>query len=406
MKKLFAILSVVAIAMVTLVSCNNKEVALDKLLRVTPTPNAVVLAAGETATITLAFTPETEARDVVWETSDETIATVSGGVITGVKAGAAVIRAVAGSIVAVVSVDVFGGGNSAWSLIGTVHGSNWDTDYVGEDKEGYVLFDHVPLAKGDLFKIRKNKDWADNRGGLDTFKNAAGTDVDKTKDELCTYAVGTPFAAVANGYNLTCGANGFYDIYYIAEKEALLVLDAGAELPADKDIPSFLPSEAVTIDGKFEDWAEVTAVTGDGINAALKVIVDDNNVYVYSKRTTERMDEIWGGNAYFYYSFDLDNNAETGVELWGNGPYEMLLVLYPFAGSADAPAFGIAKDGAAAPETSSVNNAVIAGAVSDSGVETEIAIPRADIETLTPSFKVYSWGNKGASDKLEFAVTL
>nr|MCR5759668.1 hypothetical protein [Bacteroidales bacterium] len=105
--------------------------------------------------------------------------------------------------------------------------------------------------------------------------------------------------------------------------------------------------------------------------------------------------------------FDLDNDATTGVELWGNGPYELLLVVYPYAGSADAPAFGIAKGGATMPENYSVDNAVIKGVVTDNGVETEVAIPRADLPAMAGiTANVYEWSNKGGSDKLEVTVAL
>lgn len=162
----------------------------------------------------------------------------------------------------------------------------------------------------------------------------------------------------------------------------------------------------ITIDGDMSDWAGLQGATGEGgTNAAFKVYADETNVYFYVKRTTNRMADLWGGAAYHYYTFDLDNDATTGEELWGNGPYEMILVLYPYAGSADAPAFGIAKAGATAPSTCKVDNAVIKGVVTDSGVETEISIPRADLlEIPTTPVKVYYWSNKDGSEKLE--VTL
>ena len=103
----------------------------------------------------------------------------------------------------------------------------------------------------------------------------------------------------------------------------------------------------------------------------------------------------------------MDNDPSTGVELWGNGPYELLLVIYPYAGTADAPAFGIASAGTAAPDKYTVDNAVIKGVVTESGVETEIAVPRSDImEMPTTPVKVYSWSNKGGGDKLEVSCTL
>ena len=163
----------------------------------------------------------------------------------------------------------------------------------------------------------------------------------------------------------------------------------------------------ITIDGDMSDWAGIEGATGEGINAAFKVASDADNLYFYVKRTTERMSELWGGAAYHYYTFDLDNNPETGEELWGNGPYDLLLVIYPYAGSADAPDFGIAASGTVVPSGYTVAHAVIKGVVTDSGVETEIAVPRADLPAIpsTP-VTVYSWSNKGGGDKLEVTCTL
>ena len=165
----------------------------------------------------------------------------------------------------------------------------------------------------------------------------------------------------------------------------------------------------ITIDGDMSDWANVTGAAAEGsqINAAFKVASDENNIYFYVKRTTERMADVWGGAAYHYYTFDLDGDATTGEVLWDNGPYDIILVIYPYAGSADAPAFEIAKAGTAVPGGCSVENAVIKGVVTESGVETEIAVPRADLIAIpkTP-VTVYTWSNKGGGDKLSVTTTL
>ena len=195
------------------------------------------------------------------------------------------------------------------------------------------------------------------------------------------------------------------------------VADAGdydAKLDLNKGTLTLTPKGSqgggetnITIDGDMSDWAGVQGATGEGINSVFKVSSDENNIYFYVKRTTERMADVWGGAAYHYYTFELDNDPETGEILWDNGPYDMILVIYPYAGSADAPAFGIAKSGTTAPSSCSVANAVIKGVVTDSGVETEIAVPRADLIAIpkTP-VTVYSWSNKGGGDKLSVTTTL
>ena len=155
----------------------------------------------------------------------------------------------------------------------------------------------------------------------------------------------------------------------------------------------------IKIDGDMSDWAAITnEATTDGIYASFKMTSDANNIYFYSKRTTERLGDCWNGNGYYYYAFDLDGNAENGGELWGNGPYDLIIVLYPFAAS---PTVAIAKDGAIYPTTYSIENWKVNGVVTDAGVESELSIPRADLPAFPSDADVtaLSWGNKGAGDK-------
>ena len=199
--------------------------------------------------------------------------------------------------------------------------------------------------------------------------------------------------------------SGWDIIGYLPQTQHMLVIKKNgiAEQPEEPGGET----ASITIDGNMSDWASIEGATGEGINAAFKVASDEDNLYFYVKRTTERMSELWGGAAYHYYTFDLDNNPETGEELWGNGPYDLLLVIYPYAGSADAPDFGIAASGTVVPSGYTVAHAVIKGVVTDSGVETEIAVPRADLPTIpTTPVTVYSWSNKGGGDKLEVTCTL
>ena len=259
-------------------------------------------------------------------------------------------------------------------VVGPAQAGGWDADTDLEyDPETKLWTGTMSLDAGE-YKFRGNDDWAINWGGaLD--------------------------ALVQNGGNMAITEAGTYAI----ELAALCDGKAYAKLTAEGGAVA----TGITIDGDMSDWAAVEGASGEGINAAFKVASDEDNVYFYVRRTTERMADLWGGNGYHYYCFDLDNDPATGVELWGNGPFELLLVVYPYAGSADAPAFGIAKGGATMPENYSVDNAVIKGVVTDNGVETEVAIPRADLPAMAGiTANVYEWSNKGGSDKLEVTVTL
>ena len=251
-----------------------------------------------------------------------------------------------------------------------------------------ITADNVEVEEGKTVKISYSLTPAST--GAVTFtsndKSIATVDADGvvTGVKAGTTTIGIEVDAVAGQYNL-------------AFKSINVTVTAAAT------------ATGITIDGDMSDWANITGATATGseINAAFKVTSDADNIYFYVKRTTERMSEIWEGNAYHYYCFVVDNNTENDVDLWGNGPYDMILVIYPYAGTSSAPAFGIAKAGATAPSTCSVENAVINGVVTTSGVETEISIPRTDLITIpTTEVTVYSWSNKGGSDKLSVTCTL
>ena len=209
--------------------------------------------------------------------------------------------------------------------------------------------------------------------------------------EVATVDKGVVTAVAAGEATITAKAGAFTATCKITVK-------AGEE-PA--------PEAIIKIDGDMSDWAGIEGAVGTGgVNAAFKVFSDETNLYFYVKRTTERMSEVWAGNAYHYYAFDTDGDASNDVDLWGNKA-DILLVVYPYAGTADAPQFEIAKDGATMPEANSVANAVVKGVVTDSGVETEVSIPRADIVGLPATeFKVSYWSNKGGSEKLTVSLTL
>ncbi len=64
------------------------------------------ISVGETLTLTATIEPANATDAVLWESSDDTIATVEDGVVTGVKAGTAIITAEAGSKKATCTVTV------------------------------------------------------------------------------------------------------------------------------------------------------------------------------------------------------------------------------------------------------------------------------------------------------------
>lgn len=102
-------------------------------------------------------------------------------------------------------------GASEWSVIGTVLGSNWDTDFVADETEGIFVVKNIRLTADSEFKFRFQKDWTVNRGG-----------------EFTEFGKG--FACEQNGANVKVGVEGVYDIYYNSVVEQIGVVTTGGEI--------------------------------------------------------------------------------------------------------------------------------------------------------------------------------
>ncbi len=407
MKRVLKAFAFAAAIVVALVSCKKedqpKEVALTGIeLNAT----SQTLQVGQEFQLTVTYKPEnaTNKPAATWASDAPAVATVDGGKVVAVAAGTAKITATVGTFTAECAITVASAeeeilpveGNSEWSIIGALLGTNWDKDFVAAKDGDIYVVKNVKLAASDAFKFRKNKDWGENRG--------AEGDVEPYK-----LAAGTAITVVHNGKNLAAPGDGIYDIYYNAAVEQLcLVAKDGTPKwnePAVKGL--------IDIDGDFSDWAEIESV-GKGTHAAFKVAVDDNYLYVYTKRikgegeAATGYEEMWGhaSEGYIYLALDLDKDPETGDMLWSNGPFEFVGYHYPFGGSAESPAIN-EKPGAntsCAPSSASTKNIFCKGVIGTDEVEIEYSIPRADLPAIpeTP-FIVYSWGSLGL-DKVEYHV--
>jgi hypothetical protein len=177
-------------------------------------------------------------------------------------------------------------GTSAWSIVGTLLESNWGAkDYVCAEENGAFVLKNVKLAKDNEIKFRKDKGWDVNRG------------INK-ENEAAELAAGTPSKAIQGGGNIIIPADGIYDIYYFAAKEAIVYVLKDAALPT---IPDYTAeggeggSAAITIDGEFADWAGLAKGTfsqyyGDEECTALthcKVFANADYIFVYVEWDTE-----------------------------------------------------------------------------------------------------------------------
>ena len=138
----------------------------------------------------------------------------------------------------------------------------------------------------------------------------------------------------------------------------------------------------ITIDGNFDDWADIPGATPADAFNAFKVWNDADNFYFYVE--TDPGSRLWSGGAYLYlyfnYKNDLTQGAYGGKTGMGDNKYDAYIYMYLFGGSADAPEI-VDNPNNGTAEGMTMDNIVIAGnhpATSSDIVKMEIVIPRAN----------------------------
>ena len=267
-----------------------------------------------------------------------------------------------------------------WGVIGSAFDNGWDSDTAMFEDEGgdYLTIRSITMKGGEGFKFRANHAWSKQL--------TAGRQVE----------IGTDFELIDGEGNpdTTIPADGVYDIYLAKDFSKARIESVGS------------PAVNISVDGDMSDWANVSGTVRepDSGNAIweIKGAADADYIYVYIKRAKiGRWGDLWGGDSsnagYYYYDFDLDNNAETGEYAENShGNYEAYTYLYIFGGTKDAPVFRATPPGSA--KGMSIDNVRCAGTVTDDAVEVEIAFPRADLPAISgDTISVSSWGNKDAN---------
>ena len=166
--------------------------------------------------------------------------------------------------------------------------------------------------------------------------------------------------------------------------------------------PSDPAHHAITLGTNLTDWDEVIGVT-EG-NHTVKVESDADYIYVYSARTNASGDysAIWNNGGYVYVLFDLDNDPSTyEADFWGTTG-DFVLLLYPYAGTSESPAFNASKTakwdyGPTSGYT--IDNIALYGEETSGTAAFELRIPRADMPTVsnTDPITITLKGNKGMS---------
>lgn len=107
-----------------------------------------------------------------------------------------------------------------WSVIGTVNGSNWDTDvYFKEGESGIWTVKNLELTETDEFKLRFAQSWGQSVGGPE--ENATSK-----IDETNPYGVYQPTIGTAfptGDKNIMVGEAGKYDITYDTNEGTILI---------------------------------------------------------------------------------------------------------------------------------------------------------------------------------------
>ena len=161
-----------------------------------------------------------------------------------------------------------------------------------------------------------------------------------------------------------------------------------------------VPPAAINIDGDMSDWADIKgAETPDAICKVMKVFNDDTNFYVYlASAPGGRGSQLWGDAAgYYYLDFDWDNDETTGIAENKNPGFDCWCYLYIFGGTADAPIIKLNPNGHG--EEMSIKNITAKGVITDSLIEIELSIPRADMVPVDAgtTTRILSWRSKDGS---------
>lgn len=172
---------------------------------------------------------------------------------------------------------------AVWSLIGTIGGTNWDTDtdMTNTDDEVWIARS-VALTANDEFKLRFGHDWADAVGG--TEANSKST-IDPTKPyDVFKPVLGTVFAT--GGMNIQVGVEGTYDVTYDNAAKTILVENHKAlfSLIGDINGSGWGKDFVMTQDGDV--WTSPVVTIGGEFKIRYDFSWADSNTYGVAEGTT------------------------------------------------------------------------------------------------------------------------
>lgn len=172
---------------------------------------------------------------------------------------------------------------AVWSLIGTIGGTNWDTDtdMTNTDDDVWIARS-VALTANDEFKLRFGHDWADAVGG--TEANSKST-IDPTNPyDVFKPVLGTVFAT--GGMNIQVGVEGTYDVTYDNAAKTILVENHKAlfSLIGDINGSGWGKDFVMTQDGDV--WTSPVVTIGGEFKIRYDFSWADSNTYGVAEGTT------------------------------------------------------------------------------------------------------------------------
>ena len=262
---------------------------------------------------------------------------------------------------------------SGFSYTAEFDWSTWTSKYTFSGDGSFIKLELY--TEGDTFAPGTYTPSADPNnvaaGEFKTGSAAGGTTWNVVKDNQIT---STP---VTDG-TVTVAKDG--DVFTIEIKSSVVNAKYVGKLSAGG-----AAAGGITIDGNFDDWADVPSAEPSDSFKAFKVTNDANNFYFYVE--TDPGSRLWSGGAYLYlyfnYKNDLTQGAYSGKTGMGNNKYDAYNYMFLFGGDATAPKIEDNPNGGAA-EGMTLDNIVIAGnnpATASDVVMMEIVVPRANFAT-------------------------
>ena len=187
---------------------------------------------------------------------------------------------------------------TAWSLIGTIGGTGWDTDTDMQNTSGDIWVARlVTLTADDEFKIRADHKWDENYGGPEA--NDHSTIDPENPYDVYKPELGVEFAA--GDKNIHVGVAGTYDITFDYANKTIKIDSHVAAYSLIGEINGDSWSKDVVMNEKDGVWTSPVVEISGGFKIRFDFSWDDANTYGAAEGFTPTVGEPFtavqpGGN--------------------------------------------------------------------------------------------------------------